>query len=111
MRQLEICEAVVMAVAIRQEIYCKVELRYHYRLHGVLLVANSMSTRQAAQWHNENVQTVQRLVNRVKVIGFTRLQEGERPGWPGCLSAGQSHRLPLIKLALLTFTWVEEHRD
>jgi len=93
MRKLAISDAEVMAVAIRQEIGRNEESRYDHRLHGVLLVANGMSARQAALWLNESERTVQRWVNRFEEIGFAGLQEGERPGRPRRLSAAQWQRL------------------
>jgi transposase len=86
MRKLEISDTEVMSVAIRQEIERNDESRYDHRLHGVLLVANGMSARQAALWLSESERTVQRWVNRFEQIGFGGLQEGERPGRPKRLS-------------------------
>ncbi|MGH8653572.1 MAG: hypothetical protein ACREYE_16025 [Gammaproteobacteria bacterium] len=48
MRKLEISDADVMGIAIRQEIERNEEARYDHRLHGLLLVAKGMSARQAA---------------------------------------------------------------
>jgi len=39
MRKLEISDAEVMGIAIRQEIERNEEARYDHRLHGLLLVA------------------------------------------------------------------------
>src|SRR3989304_5270295 len=85
MRKLSISDADVMALAIRQEIGRNDESRYDHRLHGVLLVANGMSARQAALWLNESERTVQRWVNRFDEGGLAGLQEGERSGRPGRL--------------------------
>jgi transposase len=93
MRKLEISDTEVMGIAIRQEIERNDEARYDHRLHGVLLVANGMSARQAALWLNEGERTVQRWVNRFEDIGFAGLQEGERPGRPRRLSDAQWQRL------------------
>ena len=82
MRKLAISDGEVMGIAIRQEIERNDEARYDHRLHGVLLVANGMSARQAARWLNEGERTVQRWVNRFEGSGFAGLQEGERPGRP-----------------------------
>ena len=43
MRTLEIADAEVMQVAIRQEIDRSEESRYDYRLHGTLLAASGRS--------------------------------------------------------------------
>jgi transposase len=93
MRKLEISDTEVMGVAIRQEIERNDESRYDHRLHGLLLVANGMSARQAALWLSESERTVQRWVNRFEQIGFAGLQEGERPGRPRRLSEEHWQRL------------------
>lgn len=93
MRKLAISDADIMAVAIRQEIGRSEESRYDHRLHGVLLVANGMSARQAALWLNESERTVQRWVNQFEEAGFAGLQDRERPGRPSRLSDAQWRRL------------------
>ena len=93
MRKLVISDADIMAVAIRQEIGRNDESRYDHRLHGVLLVANGMSARQAALWLNESERTVQRWVNRFEEMGLAGLQDGERSGRPSRLSDTQWRRL------------------
>lgn len=89
MRKLEVSDAEVMGIAIRQEIERNEEARYDHRLHGLLLVAKGMSARQAALWLDESERTVQRWVNRFEQIGFAGLHEGERPGRPSRLSTEQ----------------------
>jgi len=93
MRKLEISDPEIMGIAIRQEIERNDESRYDHRLHGLLLVANGMSARQAALWLSESERTVQRWVNRFEQIGFAGLQEGERPGRPRRLSEEHWQRL------------------
>lgn len=93
MRKLAISDAEVMALAIRQEIGRNDESRYDHRLHGVLLVANGMSARQAALWLSESERTVQRWTNRFEDMGFAGLQEGERSGRPSRLIDAQWRRL------------------
>lgn len=89
MKKLQISDAEVMGIAIRQEIERSEEVRYDHRLHGLLLVANGMSARQAALWLDESDRTVQRWVNRFEQIGFAGLHEGERPGRPSLLGTEQ----------------------
>ena len=89
MRKLEVSDAGVMGIAIRQEIERNEEARYDHRLHGLLLVAKGMSARQAALWLDESERTVQRWVNRFEQVGFAGLHEGERPGRPRRLSTEQ----------------------
>lgn len=93
MRKLEISDAEVMGIAIRQEIARNDESRLDHRLHGVLLVANGMRARQAALWLYESERTVQCWVTRCEKLGVAGLQEGERPGRPRRLSAEQWPRL------------------
>jgi transposase len=93
MRKRTVSAAERMAVAIRQEIGRNDEARYDHRLHGVLLVANGRSARQAAQWLNERDRTVQRWGNQCEEAGFAGLQDRERPGRPRRLSDGQGRRL------------------
>src|SRR6516164_7357652 len=93
MRKLEIIDPEIMGIAIRQEIERNDESRYDHRLHGLLLVANGMSARQAALWLSESERTVQRWVNRFEQIGFAGLQEGERPGRPRRLSEEDAQRV------------------
>ena len=93
MRKLQISDADVMSIAIRQEIGRNYEARYDHRLHGVLLVAKGMSARQAALWLSESERTVQRWVNRFEKIGLAGLQEGERAGRPRRLTEAHWQRV------------------
>ena len=93
MRKLEVSDADVMGIAIRQEIERTEEARYDHRLHGLLLVAKGMSARQAALWLDESERSVQRWVNRFEQRGFPGLREGERPGRPARLDDKQWQRL------------------
>jgi hypothetical protein len=58
MRKLEIVEAAVMQMAIREEIDRSEEPRYDYRLHGVLLVASGRSCTVVSQLLGEDATTV-----------------------------------------------------
>lgn len=70
MRRLQIRDADVMQIAIRQEISRSEESRYDHRLHGVLLVANGQSCGAVAELFGENARTVQRWVSRFESGGF-----------------------------------------
>jgi len=70
MRKLEIENAEVMQVAIRQEIARSEESRYDHRLHGLLLVAKGESARAVAELFDEDARTVQRWVQRFEAEGF-----------------------------------------
>jgi transposase len=93
MKKLQISDAEMMGIAIRQEISRNEESRYDHRLHGLLLVAKGMSARQAALWIDESERTVQRWVNRFEEIGFAGLREGERIGRPRRIEQSDWQRL------------------
>ena len=93
MRQLEIRDADVMQIAIRQEIARSDESRYDHRLHGVLLVAGGQSCVEVATLFGENSSTVQRWVKRFEHSGFDGLRDSERPGRPPSLDDRQWKRL------------------
>ncbi len=93
MRKLEIENAEVMQVAIRQEIARSEESRYDHRLHGLLLVAKGESCRAVAELFDEDARTVQRWVQRFEEHGFEGLREGERPGRPRTLDSRQWQRV------------------
>jgi transposase len=93
MRKLEIENAAVMQVAIRQEIARSEESRYDHRLHGLLLVAKGESARAVAELFDEDARTVQRWVQRFEAQGFDGLREGERSGRPRTLDSRQWQRV------------------
>ena len=93
MRKLEIVDAEVMQVAIRQEIDRNEESRYDHRLHGLLLVASGRSCTEVSQLFGEHATTVQRWVRRFEQYGLAGLREGERPGRPRVLDNRQWKRL------------------
>lgn len=89
MRKLQIRDAEVMQIAIRQEISRSEESRYDHRLHGILLVANGPSCGAVAELFGENARTVQRWVSRFESGAFEALREGERAGRPCSLDSRQ----------------------
>ena len=89
MRKLQIEDPEVMQVAIQQEISRSEESRYDHRLHGLLLVTTGQSCREVARLFGEDASTVQRWVRRFEDRGLEGLREGERPGRPRQLDAGQ----------------------
>ena len=94
MRTLEIADAEVMQVAIRQEIDRSEESRYDHRLHGVLLVASGQSCTAVSQVFGEDATTVPRWGATVRAPRFCRvLRDGERPGRPKSVDAWQGTRL------------------
>lgn len=93
MRKLEISDAEVMQLAIRQEINRSEESRYDHRLHGLLLVASGRSCTEVGSLFGENATTVQRWVKRFEERGFAGLREGERSGRPRALDDRKWDRL------------------
>jgi transposase len=93
MRRLQIRDAEVMKIAIRQEIGRSDESRYDHRLHGLLLVASGQSCRGVAQLLGEDPTTVQRWVRRFERHGFEGLRDGAHPGRPRSLDQRQWQRL------------------
>lgn len=82
MRKLEIRDAEMMQIAIRQEIDRSEESRYDHRLHGVLLVASDHTCTEVARLFGEDRRTIQRWVSRFEASGFDALREGDHPGRP-----------------------------
>lgn len=93
MRKLEISDAGVMQLAIRQEIERSEESRYDHRLHGLLLVSSGRSCTEVGQLFGENATTVQRWVRRFEQGGFSGLREGERSGRPRALDDRKWRRI------------------
>ena len=80
MRKLQIADAQVMQVAIRQEIARSEESRYDHRLHGVLLVATGQSANRVAEVFGEDARTVQRWVRRFEASGVRGITRGRAAG-------------------------------
>lgn len=93
MRKLEIADAEVMQLAIREEIDRSEESRYDHRLHGLLLVASGRSCTEVGELFGEAATTVQRWVRRFEESGFSGLREGERAGRPRALDDRRWNRI------------------
>ena len=89
MRPLTVAEAPAAVLALQDEIRRSDESRYDHRLHGVLLVAQGMSCRQAASILGDAPRTVEYWVRAFDRRGLVGLQERERPGRPPRLTAEQ----------------------
>ena len=89
MRKLEIADAGVMQLAIREEINRSEEARYDHRLHGVLLVCRGLSCYEVGDLFGQHSTTIQRWVRGFERHGFGGLSDGERPGRPRRLTAKQ----------------------
>lgn len=89
MRRLEIGDAEMMQIAIRQEIDRSDESRYDHRLHGVLLVASKHTCTEVAHLFGEDRRTIQRWVKKFETDGFDGLREGDHTGRPNRIDEKQ----------------------
>lgn len=94
MRKLQIQDAEIMTMALRQEIARSEESRYDHRLHGVLLVCSGRSCYEVADLFGHSPRTIEYWVNRFERSGCAGLEESERPGRPASTppSSGRSAR-------------------
>ena len=65
---------------LQDEIRRTYEARYDHRLHAILLVAQGMSSRQAAQFLGDSPRTVAYWVQRFETEGLAGLADADRPG-------------------------------
>ena len=89
MKTLSIQNAEVMVPALQEEIQRSHEARYDHRLHGVLLVAQGLSSPAVERLLGDAPRTVQYWVHRFEKHGLTGLREGARPGRPSRLDPAQ----------------------
>ena len=89
MKPLTVADAPVAVLALQDEIRRSDESRYDHRLHGVLLVAQGMSCRQAASVLGDAPRTVEYWVRAFDRRGLAGLQEKERSGRPPRLTGEQ----------------------
>jgi transposase len=93
MQRLQIKDADIMRIAIRQEIERSEESRYDHRLHGVLMVSYGYSCTDVAELFGHSRRTVQYWVQRFEKGGFSALQEVERPGRPAAIDVSVRRKL------------------
>jgi transposase len=93
MKRLEITDADIMQIAIRQEIERSEESRYDHRLHGVLMVSSGYSCTTVAELFGHSRRTVEYWVQRFEKRGFSGLEEVPRPGRPTALDASIRQKL------------------
>lgn len=86
MRKLKIKDAVIMQIAIQQEIIRSDEARYDHRLHGVLLVCAGQSCYEVAEIFKHSPRTVQYWVHRFEQSGFAGLKDMDRTGRPTAIT-------------------------
>ena len=89
MKPLTIADAASIVVGLQQEIQRSAESRYDHRLHGVLLVAQGLTCPEVGRLLGDAPRTVEYWVRRFEDRGLAGLTEGERPGRPSRLNAGQ----------------------
>ena len=82
---------------LQDEIRRTDEARYDHRLHAILLVAQGMSGRQAAQYLGDSPRTVAYWVQRFETEGLAGLADADRPGRPRKLNQEQ---IAQIEIAL-----------
>lgn len=78
---------------LQDEIRRTYEARYDHRLHAILLVAQGMSSRQAAQLLGDSPRTVAYWVQRFETEGLAGLADAERPGRPRRLDQNQLYQI------------------
>jgi transposase len=89
MKPLTVPEPHLAVLALQDEIRRSDQSRYDHRLHGVLLVAQGMTCRQAALVLGDAPRTVEYWVRAYNRVGLAGLQEGTRPGRPPRLTDEQ----------------------
>src|SRR3954469_8451307 len=93
MRKLQILDAETMILALQDEIRRSEESRYDHRLHGVLLVAQGMSCREAGFLLGDAPRTVEYWVHRFEEEGLAGLVDGARSGRPRRLNEKQAQEV------------------
>jgi len=78
---------------LQDEIRRTYEARYDHRLHAILLVAQGMSSRQAAQLLGDSPRTVAYWVQRFEAEGLAGLADADRPGRPRRLDQNQLYQI------------------
>lgn len=78
---------------LQDEIRRTDEARYDHRLHAILLVAQGMSSRQAAQFLGDSPRTVAYWVQRFETEGLAGLADADRPGRPRKLNQEQINKI------------------
>ena len=78
---------------LQDEIRRTYEARYDHRLHAILLVAQGMSSRQAAELLGDSPRTVAYWVQRFETDGLAGLADADRPGRPRRLAQNQLYQI------------------
>lgn len=97
MKKANISDAETAILILQDEIRRSYEARYDHRLHAILMVAQGMSCRQAAQLLGDSPRTVAYWVKRFEAEGLSGLADADRPGRPRKLDQRQ---LQVVETAL-----------
>jgi transposase len=89
MQRLQIADAKLMEMALKNEILRSEEARYDHRLHGVLLVCQGYSCYDVGQMFGHHSTTIQRWVKSFEMHGFSGLEDQPKAGRPPRLTPGQ----------------------
>lgn len=89
MQRLQIADAKMMEMALKNEILRSEEARYDHRLHGVLLVCQGFSCYDVGQMFGHHPTTIQRWVRSFEMHGFSGLEDQEKAGRPQRLTPEQ----------------------
>ncbi len=89
MKALTITDTDTMVLALQDEIRRSQEARYDHRLHAVLLVAQGVTSPEAANLLGDAPRAVQYWVRRFEDEGFAGLADADRPGRPKKLDEQQ----------------------
>jgi transposase len=92
MKALTISDPTVV-LSLQDEIRRSDESRYDHRLHALLLVAQGLSCRKAAELLGDSPRAIQYVVKRFEKDGLQGLAEGERAGRPRRLSPAQMAKI------------------
>lgn len=85
MKRLEIKNAEIMKIAIKQEIARSVDSRYDHRLHGLLLVCQGLSCPDVSRILGDSPRIIEYWVNDFNEKGFEGLREEKRSGRPSAI--------------------------
>ena len=91
MRRLEIKDAEIMMMGIRNEIMRSAEARYNHRLHGLLLVCEGYSCYDVGNMLGHAPKTIENWVNHFEIKGFAGLHDEKRPGRSPRLNKSELH--------------------
>ena len=89
MQRLQIADAKMMEMALKDEILRSEQARYDHRLHGVLLVCQGFSCYDVGQMFGHHPTTIQRWVKSFERHGFSGLEDQPKAGRPQRLTPGQ----------------------